>query len=144
MQEKKKGMPTWAKIVLGLLAISIIMNLVTSKSSTPLADESNVSADTATVEAESTPVVSNYEKALSEIRKEKQVLEAIITEANVLYASVKDDGTRRDGYAEYLCQVLSNQGVKDIRVKIVKHNSTKDPKRDNAYGVLLGESYCKF
>lgn len=46
------------------------------------------------------------EKALSEIRKKKKVIEAIITDANILYVSVKDDGTKRNGYAEYLCQIL--------------------------------------
>lgn len=80
--------------------------------------------------------------ALSAIKKEKKVKEAIITDANVLYASVVDDGTRRDGYAEYLCQVLKDYGV-PMRVKIVKFGSKNDPKRDNAYGVLLGESWCK-
>lgn len=67
------------------------------------------------------------EKALTEIRKEKKVAEAIITDANVLYVSVKDDGTRRDGYAEYLCQILKENGSKINWVKITKVGSTTDP-----------------
>ncbi|MDF7817400.1 hypothetical protein P1X15_07335 [Runella sp. MFBS21] len=85
----------------------------------------------------------NKDKALTEIKKEPKVLDAVITESNVLYASVKDDGTRRDGYAEYLCQVLKDNGLTNVRVKIVKYNSSKDAKRDNAYGVLLGQSDCQ-
>jgi hypothetical protein len=86
---------------------------------------------------------TNNEKALIEIRKEKKVKEAIITEANVLYVSVADDETKRDGYAEYLCQILKENGSNINWVKVTKVNSTNDPNRDNAYGVLLGESHCK-
>ena len=91
----------------------------------------------------STNTNTNNEKALIEIRKEKKVKEAIITEANVLYVSVADDGTRRDGYAEYLCQILKENGSNINWVKVTKVNSTNDPNRDNAYGVLLGESHCR-
>ena len=82
-------------------------------------------------------------QALELIKKEPKVLEAIITEANVLYVSVVDDGTRRDGYASYLCEILREKKALADRVKVVKHNSTNDPNKDNAYGVLLGESWCK-
>jgi hypothetical protein len=92
-------------------------------------------------ETQSTP--SNKDQALEEIKKEPKVKEAVLTEANVIYAGVEDDGTRRDGYAEYLCGILSKHSVTGVRVKIVKFGSTNDPKRDNAYGVLLGESACQ-
>jgi hypothetical protein len=86
---------------------------------------------------------TNNEKALIEIRKEKKVKEAIITEAKVLYISVADDGTKRDGYTEYLCQILKENGSNINWIKVTKVNSTNDPNRDNAYGVLLGESHCQ-
>ena len=91
----------------------------------------------------STNTNKNNEKALIEIRKEKKVKEAIITEANVLYVSVADDGTRRDGFAEYLCQILKENGSNINWVKVTKVNSTNDSNRDNSYGVLLGESHCQ-
>lgn len=73
---------------------------------------------------------------------EQKVKDAVITDANVLYVGVQDDGTRRDGYAEYLCQLVrKNNGTVD-RVKVVRAGSHTDPERDNAYGVLLGESIC--
>jgi nitrogenase molybdenum-iron protein alpha/beta subunit len=81
--------------------------------------------------------------ALKEIRKEAKVKEALITEAGVLYVSVVDDGTNRNGYASYLCEILREKNAEVNRVKIIKVNSTKDPNRDNAYGILLGESLCK-
>ena len=81
--------------------------------------------------------------ALEEIQKEPKVIEAIITDANVLYVTVEDDGTSRDGYASYLCEVLNANEASTNWVKVVKVNSAKDPNADNAYGVLLGESNCK-
>lgn len=82
-------------------------------------------------------------EALAAIKKEEKIKDVIITEANVLYASVLDDGTPRNGYADYLCAVLTKYKVTNIRVKIVKFGSMKDKERDNAYGILLGESSCK-
>lgn len=82
-------------------------------------------------------------EALKAILSEPKVTDAVITDANVLYASVNDDGSRRDGYASYLCEVLSDFNTSVKRVKIVKTNSFNDPNADNAYGVLLGECYCK-
>jgi hypothetical protein len=87
--------------------------------------------------------VSGNEEALIEIRAEPKVREAIITEANVLYVSVDDDGTRRDGYASYLCEILKEKKAKADRVKVVKVNSANAPDRDNAYGILLGEAWCR-
>ena len=85
----------------------------------------------------------NNKLALEEIRKEPKVKEAIITDANVLYISVEDDGTPRDGYAGYICEVLREKQATTNWVKVVKVNSTNDPNSDNAYGVLLGESHCE-
>ena len=81
--------------------------------------------------------------ALEEVRKEPKIVEAVITDANVLYVTVKDDGTRRDGYAEYLCQLLKDQKATTKWVKVIKLGSSNDENKDNAYGVLLGESHCE-
>lgn len=86
----------------------------------------------------------NNKLALDEIRKEPKVKDAIITDANVLYVTVEDDATRRDGYAGYLCEVLNDHKATAKMVKVVKVNSSKDPDADNAYGVLLGEMNCEF
>lgn len=96
---------------------------------------------------EQKPIVSNSkggkEQATKAIIDEPKIIDAVITDANILYASVYDDGTRRDGYASYLCEVLGDYSTSVNRVKIVKAYSSKDPNADNAYGVLLGECYCK-
>lgn len=80
--------------------------------------------------------------ALEEIKKEPKVKEAIITDSDVLYVSVEDDGTNRNGFAQYLCEILNEHKATTKWVKVVKVNSINDPNSDNAYGVLLGESHC--
>ncbi len=84
----------------------------------------------------------NNKAALEQIKKEPKIKEAIITDANVLYVSVEDDGTNRDGYATYLCEILKENKASTSWVKVVKVNSINEENSDNAYGVLLGESNC--
>lgn len=128
------------KLILGVLAALIVANYVTKLF------KGKDEAPTSTVKVEETtkPNLEDAKKAyLEKIRKdEPKVKEAIITEANVLYISVVGDGTKRDGLASYFCETLRdanlNQEIK--KIKIVKFGSTTDPKKDNAYGVLLGES----
>ena len=84
----------------------------------------------------------NNKTALLEIKKEPKIKEAYITDANVLYVSVEDDGTNRNGFAEYLCGILKENKASTSWVKIVKVNSINAKNSDNAYGVLLGEAMC--
>ncbi len=85
----------------------------------------------------------NNKLALDEIRKESKVKEAVITDENVLYVSVEDDGTKRDGYANYLCEILREKEASTSWVKVIQVNSSNAPNADNAIGVLLGESQCE-
>lgn len=82
-------------------------------------------------------------EAMSVILIEPKVKDAIFTDGNVLYVGVLDDGDRRDGYAAYLCELIRDYNTSAKRVKVVKAFSHNDPNRDNAYGVLLGECWCK-
>ncbi len=77
------------------------------------------------------------------MKKEKKVIEAIIVNSDVLYVTVSDDGTNRNGFAEYLCGIAKEHYANLSAVKVMKVGSTKDKNRDNAYGVLLGQSDCK-
>lgn len=92
-----------------------------------------------------TIIPPNFEALADKIiQSEPQVLDAVITDARVLYVVVRDDGTRRDGYASYLCQTrFDYSGANWERVKVVQVNTFNHPKRNNAYGVLLGEAWCR-
>ena len=125
------------KILLGvvvLLGFSLWLINQFKSSSNLVAQESNESK----LNQSQTP-----QSLLELINEEPKVKEAIITDSNVLYVSVEDDGTKRDGFANYLCELIKEEGSNIMLIKVVKVNSTKDPNRDNVYGVLLGEAICK-
>jgi hypothetical protein len=90
-----------------------------------------------------TPYVSPTDKLKKLMAEEPSVKDFVLTEAKVLYISVISDGTRRDGLASYFCQQMKDNGISVDQVKIIKFGSQNHPDRDNAYGILLGESWCK-
>lgn len=55
-----------------------------------------------------------------------------------LYVGVLDDGSRRDGYAMYLCDVAAEHGVKPDLIKIV---DVAEVVRTGKF-VEIGKSYC--
>lgn len=60
-------------------------------------------------------------EALEEIKAEQNVVEAMWSRPSILWVSMRDDGSRRDGYADYLCMVLRDHGKPDkdrIRIRI--------------------------
>lgn len=52
-------------------------------------------------------------KAVDEVSKEKLVFEAMFpnNSTSSFWVSMRDDGSRRDGFAEYLCLVLKETGM---------------------------------
>ena len=104
---------------------------------------SQLEPETAKPQAPQIDYEANNRAALQKIKAEPKVLDAVITDANVLYVGVVNDGTRRDGYASYCCEVLSDFDTKVKMVKVVENGSSTSPRRDNAYGILLGQSFCR-
>lgn len=86
----------------------------------------------------------NDQAALEAIKKEQWLIDAFITDANVMYISMNGDGKPQNGYAEVICHILKEHDAKTHWVKIVEAGTTKSPEADNAYGVLIGESHCEF
>lgn len=61
------------------------------------------------------------QKALKAIRAEPKVAEAIFPNdaRNSFWASMRDDGTRRDGFAQYLCMSLFESGMPKGQVIVI-------------------------
>lgn len=83
------------------------------------------------------PTQSQLDAALHEVNSEEIVFDAswqdIATPS--LVARVFDKGTRRDGYAGYLCMILSEHGINGGVVRVIDVVS-KDRKE-------LGQAKCK-
>lgn len=51
------------------------------------------------------------EKAVPMVKGEKKVVDATFPQPGSLWVSVRDDGSKRDGFASYLCLVLADAGM---------------------------------
>lgn len=70
--------------------------------------------------------------------KEKQVKDATwMTDTN-LYVGMIDDGTKRDGFAQYLCMAAKEHGVQADLIKIVDIAKVVREKKF----VEIGSTYC--
>lgn len=54
------------------------------------------------------------------IRQEKTVVDAMFTQPISLWVSMRDDGSRRDGFANYLCMVLYDAGMQPGDFVVIK------------------------
>lgn len=96
------------KLILGVLAALIVANYVTK-----LFKGKDEAPTSVKVEENTKTNLEDAKQAyLEKIRKDEiKFKEAIITEANVLYISVVDDGTKRDGLASYFCEILRDANL---------------------------------
>lgn len=130
------------KKILGIGIISIILLIFIKTCGND--ETSELKSETTKAEKKEINYDSINRIALEKIKTEPKIKDAVITDANVLYVAVLDDGTSRNGYASYCCEVLNELKTNVKRVKVVKFGSSRSPERDNAYGILLGESSCEF
>ncbi|KMK51567.1 hypothetical protein RO21_05570 [[Actinobacillus] muris] len=73
--------------------------------------------------------------------EEPKVKDAVWTSDFVFKVGVKDDGTKRDGYAQYVCLVLAENGFtgKDVLVRVIDI----DKLRKTGEWINLGTAKCQ-
>lgn len=76
-----------------------------------------------------------------ELAGEAQVKDVAFTEAGNLYVGVVDDGSSRDGYAQYLCEVVKDYATGDGRV-LIKIIDVAAAARDEGLKEL-GSHWCR-
>lgn len=80
-------------------------------------------------------------KKLFQSNEEKTAKDAIWTSRDIFKVGVINDGSRRDGYADYVCQVLYDYGFKGKKVWVQVIDVVKLTR--NGDWVKLGESHCQ-
>lgn len=86
--------------------------------------------------AAAAPTQEQLDAALIEVKAEEKVFDASWQDTSIpsLNARLFDDGSRRNGYAGYLCMLIAEHGINGGAVRII------DVVRpDN----VLGQSVCK-
>lgn len=72
--------------------------------------------------------------------QEQQIYDSTWTGDRTIAVGVYDDGTKRDGYALYVCQKLADMGIHDVRVRVIDMQKLM---RDNKW-VSLGTASCNW
>lgn len=80
-------------------------------------------------------------KKLFQSNEEKTAKDAVWTSRDIFKVGVINDGSRRDGYADYVCQVLYDYGFKGKKVWVQVIDIVKLTR--NGDWVKLGESRCQ-
>ena len=87
--------------------------------------------------AEATPSQLQFDGALEEVKAEEMVFDAFWQDRShpTLVARVFDNGSRWNGYAGYLCMLLSEHGISGGVVRVIDVVSEEQEE--------LGQSMCK-
>lgn len=78
--------------------------------------------------------------ALFQSGAEPSIKDAVWAGSDHLRVGMFDNGTKRDGFADYVCQVLYDHGITGVRVTI---NDIIKITRDNDW-VTIGKSNCRY
>lgn len=79
-------------------------------------------------------------KKLFQGQSEPTAKDAVWTANNIFKVGVIDNGSRRDGYAQYVCEVLYDEGFKDKKVWVQIIDIVKLTR--NGKWEKLGEAHC--
>jgi len=96
---------------------------------------------TASVGAEAYSANHEKVKTLFQSNEEKTAKDAVWTARDIFKVGVINDGTSRNGYAQYVCSVLDDYGFKGKGVWVQIIDIVK--LTNNGKWVKLGEARCK-
>ena len=105
-------------------------------------NNSTQNQDMLTKKSSDESVVKDEAAAMLQVKALPKVKDAIISIASVLYVTV-DDSTPQKEFAESVCRLLSKYETSVERIKEVQFGTSTDPKRENAYGIILADVWCK-
>ena len=86
---------------------------------------------------------SNHNKVMKlfQSNEEKTAKDAVWTASNIFKVGVINDGSNRNGYAQYICSTLYDYGFKGKKIWVQVIDIVKLTK--NGKWVKLGEARCK-
>ena len=82
----------------------------------------------------------SHDRVLKQFKNgsEKTAKDALWTSPKMFKVGVLNDGTSRDGYAQYVCQVVADAGLKGVSVQVIDiQKLVKSNKWEK-----LGEQFC--
>ncbi|MFN3784683.1 MAG: hypothetical protein ACK4R6_12235 [Spirosomataceae bacterium] len=140
-----------SKIIIGIIAMIIVWGAyqrifhgkeIDAKNALLNAEQAReIAADSIAKATENLSI----EKIVEVIKKEPKVLQSFYNEKQkTMYVAVKDDGTNRTGYANYICQLLHENNARGIKVKIMEYKEDDNSDLDAGHRIILGKAECDF
>lgn len=90
----------------------------------------------------SSTAAASWDSALTAIRSEPKVKDVLL-QTGVLYVGVLDDGSRREGYAQYICELLREHAVERPGRSVPVHVMDIAKIKHRNDWVKLGSHNCK-
>ena len=84
----------------------------------------------------------NNKSALVEIRGISWIRKAFISDDNVFYIEVYDDGEEKKSWAKRICELLAEHESPIKHVRVISAGSVLERNADKSYGELLAQSKC--
>ena len=81
------------------------------------------------------------DKLISLVKKEKKVFGPTWESENFLTFGMLNDGTQRDGFAQYICILKNDAGLKGHRIFIKIYDAAS--MMNGGKAIVIGESVCK-
>lgn len=139
--KKKTSLFTW---LVTIFIVLVVVSAITTKDNRPPSNEVSAVGQIDKPTPKATDAMqSQREKvqALFQGNEEPTAKDALWTSNTIFKVGVIDDGTPRDGYASYICQVLYEHGFRGKNVWVQVIDIVKLT-RNNDW-VKLGESHCQ-
>jgi hypothetical protein len=133
--KKKTSRVTWLFLIFVVLLVFGVTTSEKNITSTSVAKE-----NTAVKQVNSMKASRDKIQSLFQGKKEPIAKDALWTSNDIFKIGVIDDGTKRNGYASYACEVLYEYGFKGKKIWIQIIDIAKLT-LDNDW-VKLGESHC--
>lgn len=131
--------------IAGLAALSLALIIFVYYLDSQASSKDDLSAEISAEDETSPPEqVSSFDSVgfIEEIEKEDKVLDAAVDDDRI-YIAVFDDGTPRDGYARYVCEVARDFAEGDIDSRMISIIDAVASARDNDFK-RLGKHQCEF
>lgn len=129
-------------VLIGLVLVGSMFG-VREEATPPTPPVSELTQPAETVEAEQdagpTAAQKSFIHYLLKSGEEPTVKDATWATVNNLYVGVISDGTSRDGFAEYICSVAADQGIRPELVKIIDVVALKRTGKFEEQG----KAYCR-
>lgn len=126
------------KVILGLITVIAVMVVVFQVIGV------KINPSIANTPGSGGPTPAAVESAKIAIRAEPKVKDLLHQQGQAVewQVGVLDDGTSRDGYARYICEILAENGASTPRTQVRIVDITRVSRRETLRSASLGQVAC--